>query len=562
MIVAESGVITDDIAKKIESLSYEKMLVRSPLTCEARLGICAKCYGMDLSRNQLVEKGLAVGMIAAQSIGEPGTQLTMRTFHIGGTASRTVEESEVRAKRAGRIRFDNLRTVMSTEGKTVVLNRNGEMVLSDAKGRELERFSIHAGAEILIKDGAEVTTKQTLARWDPHFVPVLADKDGKVVYEDLEEGKTVRLEKDPKTGHKRRQVVEHKGDLHPAVVLQDEKGQSIALYPIPEKAYVEVENGAKITAGTVLAKTPRQLGGTQDITGGLPRVAELFEARKPKNPAVVSEIDGIVELGGKSRGKRTIIVKDEESGEQKEHLVPVGRHVRVHRGDRVHAGDPLTEGPFVPHDILRIQGPERVQEYLLNEIQGVYRLQGVNIDDKHIETIVAQMLRKVQVDDPGDSHLLPGAVIDRFRFRDEVERLRKEKKKPPKAKNLLLGISKAALSSDSFISAASFQETTKVLTEAAIAGRVDFLIGLKENVVLGHLVPTGTGFRTHYRTVVQKNVDLETLATKYRPFTPAPDVPTMSSLLPPGADFGPLGGGPLAGPLSGGPASPAVPMGA
>ncbi|MBI3818370.1 MAG: DNA-directed RNA polymerase subunit beta' [Planctomycetes bacterium] len=545
VIVKESEMITESIAKKIESLNYEKILVRSPLTCEARLGICAKCYGMDLSRGILVEMGLAVGMIGAQSIGEPGTQLTMRTFHIGGTASRTVEESDCKAKRAGHIKFDNVRVVKNSEGKSVVLNRNGQFVLFDVKNREVERYDIPAGAEILVADGSEVLPKLILARWDPHHVPVLADKDGRVMYEDLEEGKTIRIEKDAKSGHKRRQVVEHKGDLHPAIVLQDDKGQSIALYPIPERAYVEVDSGEWIVAGTVLAKSPRQLGGTQDITGGLPRVAELFEARKPKNPAIVSEIDGIVELGGKSRGKRTIVVKPEDSDEKKEHLIPVGRHLRVHRGDRVRAGDTLTEGPFVPQDILRIQGEERIQNYLLDEIQNVYRLQGVTIDDKHIEVIVAQMMRKVQVEEPGDSALLPGAVIDKFRFRDEQDRLRKDKKKPPRARPLLLGISKAALSSESFISAASFQETTKVLTEAAIAGRVDQLVGLKENVVLGHVVPAGTGFRTHYRTTVKKNVDLETLASKYRPFSPTPDMGSMSGgLMSPGSDFGPLTGGP------------------
>ncbi|MBL8692990.1 MAG: DNA-directed RNA polymerase subunit beta' [Planctomycetes bacterium] len=538
VIVKENDIIVEDAARKIEALGYDRVLVRSPLTCEARLGLCATCYGMDLSRGEVVEAGLAVGMIAAQSIGEPGTQLTMRTFHIGGTASRAIEESELKTKRSGKVRFENLRIVRNAEGKSVVLNRNGEIILLDAKERELERMTVPAGAEILVKEGADVQGRQVLARWDPHFVPVLADKDGKVSYEDLEEGKTIRVEKDPKTGYKRRQVMEFKGDLHPAVVLQDADGQNIALYPIPEKAYVEVENGAKITAGTVVAKSPRQLGGTQDITGGLPRVAELFEARKPKNPAVMSEIDGFVELGGKARGKRSILVKNEEGTEQVEHLVPVGKHLRVHRGDRVRAGDTLTEGPLVPHDILRIQGEDAVQRYLLGQIQGVYRSQGVTIDDKHIEVIVGQMMRKVQVEEPGESSLLPGAVIDKFRFRGEAEKLRKEKRKPPRARPLLLGISKAALSSDSFLSAASFQETTKVLTEAAIAGRRDNLIGLKENVVLGHVLPTGTGFRLHYRTLVKKNVDLETLATKYRPFSPSPELPSQP-IIPPEADFGP-----------------------
>jgi DNA-directed RNA polymerase subunit beta' len=545
VIVSEGEIVTDEIARKIQALDVKKVLVRSPLTCEARLGICAKCYGMDLSRGQLVEQGLAVGMIAAQSIGEPGTQLTMRTFHIGGTASRTVEESDVKAKRNGKVRLEDVRIVRNSEGKNITLNRNGKILLLDAKGREIDRYEIvYVGTEILVTDGAEVAARQPLARWDPHFVPVLAEKDGKVTYEDLEEGKTVRVEKDAKSGHKRRQVIEHKGDLHPSIVLKDEKGQSIASYYIPERAYVEVEQGAWIAAGTVLAKTPRHAGGTQDITGGLPRVAELFEARKPKNPCVVADIDGVVELGGKSRGKRTVVVKNPDSGESKEHMVPVGRHLRVHRGDTVRAGDPLTEGPFVPQDILRTKREEDVQNYLLKEIQGVYRLQGVTIDDKHIEIIVGQMMRKMQVEDPGDSTFLPGSVVDKFRFRDEQERLRKEKKKAPRARGLLLGISKAALSSESFISAASFQETTKVLTEAAIGGRIDYLIGLKENVVLGHLVPTGTGFRAHYKTLVKKNVDLETLSARYRPFSPAPDVTVPAGLFPPGSDFGPLAGGP------------------
>jgi DNA-directed RNA polymerase subunit beta' len=342
--------------------------------------------------------------------------------------------------------------------------------------------------------------------------------------------------------------MEHKGELHPQLVLEDKNGEALALYPIPERAYVEVEDGQAISAGDLLAKTSREIGGTQDITGGLPRVTELFEARRPKDPAVISEIDGIVELGDKKRGKRTIIVKavDEKGSviEEREHAVPQGKHLRVHKGNEVRAGDPLVDGPLVPQDILMINGEENVQEYLLNEIQNVYRSQGVPIDDKHIEIIVSQMMRKVQVADPGDSEFLPGAVVDKFRFRQENARLRKERKKPATGQTLLLGVTKASLSSESFISAASFQETTKVLTEAAIAGKRDFLVGLKENVILGHMVPTGTGFRDHYRTRVKKNIDFGEIS---RSFGLAPAAESeIDALLSGGAldslaEFAPLG---------------------
>ena len=511
IIVRENELITEEAAQRIEALGYEKIGVRSALTCEAGLGVCARCYGMDLSRGTLGERGLAVGIIGAQSIGEPGTQLTMRTFHIGGTASRAVEESEVRAKRPGIARFSNLKSVENRDGQTVVLNRTAEIILTDERGRELDRYAAPMGSVLAITDGEEVKLKQTLARWDPHHVPILGEFDGRVRFEELIEGKTLKVESDSRRDGVRKQVIEHKGDLHPQIILEDDKGQALAVYPIPERAYIEVDDGQKIKAGDLLAKSSRAIGGTQDITGGLPRVTELFEARRPKEPSVISEIDGIVELGDKKRGKRTIIVRalgpKGEVIEEQEHSVPQGKHLRVHKGDEVRAGDPLVDGPLVPHDILRIKGDEFVQEYLLGEIQNVYRSQGVTIDDKHIEIILAQMMRKIQVVDPGDSEFLPGAVVDKFRFRKENERLRKERKKPATGQTLLLGITKASLSSESFISAASFQETTKVLTEAAIAGRRDFLVGLKENVILGHMVPTGTGFRDHYRTRVKKNID-------------------------------------------------------
>jgi DNA-directed RNA polymerase subunit beta' len=518
-IVRENEIITEDVAAKIDALGIEKMQVRSPLTCETGLGICARCYGMDLSRGTIAERGLAVGIIAAQSIGEPGTQLTMRTFHIGGTASRSVEDSEIRTRRAGQVKYEGLKVVVNREKEDVALSRSGAILIVDERGRELERYEILIGSVIRVKNGVQVEAGDALCTWDPHHVPILAEFKGKIRYEDLIEGKTLRMERDSRRGITRRQVMEHKGDLHPQLVLEDKNGETLALYPIPERAYIEVDDGKTIDAGDLLAKTSREIGGTQDITGGLPRVTELFEARRPKEPAVIAEIDGVIELGDKKRGKRTIIVKalDEKGAEieVREHAVPQGKHLRVHKGDEVSAGDPLVDGPLVPHDILAIKGEETVQHYLLGQIQEVYRSQGVPIDDKHIEIIVGQMMRKVQVNDPGDSEFLPGAVVDKFRFRQENARLRKERKKPATGQTLLLGVTKASLSSESFISAASFQETTKVLTEAAIAGKRDFLVGLKENVILGHMVPTGTGFRDHYRTRVKKNIDFGEISRSF-----------------------------------------------
>jgi len=525
VIVEKNQLITVDIAKRIERVaSSEKILVRSPLTCEAPLGICARCYGMDLSRSATAEPGLAVGIIAAQSIGEPGTQLTMRTFHIGGTASKKVEDSEIKNKRPGRIQFANLTTVEvetaeSKEGKiedrgkkqVIALKRKGELLIIDAKDRELERHAIPLGAIVHVTDGQEIKESTVLCSWDPHHNPILAEVTGFVRYEDILEGKTFKVERDADTKVQRKVLIEHKGDLHPQIMIEDENGNRLTINPIPEKAYIEVENGQRVVAGMLLAKTPREIQGTQDITGGLPRVTELFEARRPKDPAVLSEIDGLIELGDKRRGKRTIVVKG-EGGLEREHLVPQGKNLRVHRGDHVKAGESLVDGPQVPHDILAIQGEKAVQNYLLREVQTVYRAQGVSIDDKHIEIILAQMMRKVQVEDPGDSDFLPGAVADKFRFREANQVLRSQRKKPATASPLLLGITKASLQSDSFISAASFQETTKVLTEAALAGKRDDLVGLKENVILGHLVPTGTGFRQYQKTRVRKNVDLQAAA--------------------------------------------------
>ncbi|REJ89896.1 MAG: DNA-directed RNA polymerase subunit beta' [Planctomycetota bacterium] len=546
VIVRENELITVDIARRIESMGLERIQVRSPMTCEAELGVCRRCYGMDLSTGSLVEEGLATGIIAAQSIGEPGTQLTMRTFHIGGVASKELEESDLKTKKPGRVKFARIRSVVNADGQKVVLTRNGEVIIIDPKERELERYTVPNGAVLMVDEDDEVKEGQVLCQWDPHSVPILAEVGGKVRYEDLIEGKTLKKEADA-TGYVRRTVIEHKGDLHPQIIIEDGTGKILDYYYIPERANIEVENGASIAAGAVLAKNPREASGTQDITGGLPRVTELFEARKPKDPAVIAEIDGEVELAAeKKRGKRVLIVRGED-GTEVEHIIPHGRPLLVHTGDIVKAGDGLVRGPLVPHDILRVRGEEDVQQYLLHEIQNVYRAQRVEIDDKHIELVVAQMLRKVRIDDVGDTQLLPGMVIDKLDFRkinqqiaesaritnpgdtefevgdvvplETVEEVNAQLEavgdspaefatpRPAAASTQLLGITKAAVQSESFISAASFQETTKVLTEAALAGKTDQLVGLKENVILGHLIPAGTGFRSHQDAAVTINPD-------------------------------------------------------
>ena len=517
VIVKENEIVTVEQARCIEELGYEKVRVRSPLTCESATGICAKCYGTDLSTRVLVEEGLAAGIIAAQSIGEPGTQLTMRTFHIGGTASREVEASEIRTKQGGSAQFHALRVVTDPSSRRIVLNRNGEIIINDEKGREIEKHVVPPGAEVMVKEGEKVKARQTLVRWDPHMIPILADISGRVRFEDVVEEQTMREETDANTGIVRKVIIEHKGDLHPQVIIEDQTGKILGLYPIPEKAHIEVDEGEEVRPGSLLAKTPREITGTQDITGGLPRVTEVFEARKPKDPAVISEIDGVVELGEKRRGKRTIIVRNEESGMEVEHLVPHGKHLRVHRGDRVRAGEALVEGPLVLQDLLRISGEEALQDYLLREVQNVYRLQNQTIDDKHVEIIISQMLRKVQVENPGETDFLPGSVVDRFRWRRANQKAQAEGRKPAVARPLLLGLTKASLQSDSFLAAASFQETTKILTEASLAGRVDHLQGLKENIILGHLIPAGTGFRTHLAVRMKKRVPMGEFQSLSRP---------------------------------------------
>ncbi|MCM8776477.1 MAG: DNA-directed RNA polymerase subunit beta', partial [Candidatus Omnitrophica bacterium] len=505
LIIKAGEMINEEMADKLEGLGIEKIRIRSVLTCDARRGVCAKCYGQDLATGRLVEEGTAVGIIAAQSIGEPGTQLTMRTFHIGGTASRVIEQSYYKARNDGEIKYHNLKTVVTKSGDIIVLNRNGQLSIHDATGRELECYTIPSGAVISYKDGSRVKKDEIFVKWDPYTVPILTEVSGTVRYEDLKLGVTMNEEMDATTGLTERVIIEHKEDMHPQILIVGANGEIIAFYPIPTAAHIVVRDGQEVTSGSLLAKTPRKVAKTRDITGGLPRVAELFEARKPKNPAIISEIDGVVEIGEVVKGQRKIIVKS-PTGMTKEYLIPHGKHLNVYKDDKVIAGQQLVDGPVVPQDILRVSGERSLQEYLVNEVQEVYRLQGVRLNDKHVEVIVRQMLRKVRIEDPGDTDFLVGAHVDKPKFQEENDKVAKKGKEPAKAIPILLGITKASLSTESFISAASFQETTRVLTEAAAAGKRDELVGLKENVIMGHLIPAGTGYSAHQNIELVKAV--------------------------------------------------------
>ncbi|MDA3959581.1 MAG: DNA-directed RNA polymerase subunit beta' [Planctomycetota bacterium] len=498
VVVSENDVISLEAAKRIESMGFEKIRVRSPLTCESKQGICQRCYGMDLSRGRMVESGLAVGVIAAQSIGEPGTQLTMRTFHIGGVAGVKVEDTSYKLRSGGKVVYEGLRTVVNSDGATVVLNRNGEIVIQDASGREIERFKVPVGSTLKVEDNLTAKKGQIIAEWEAANVPILCEAGGKVRFEAVIPEVTMREERDSATGIINRIILEGKGDLHPQIVLDDTDGNPIAYYPIPEKATLRVTEGDTIAPGTLLASTPREMAGPTDITGGLPRVTELFEARAPKDPAVMAEIDGVVDFGERKRGKRTILVRG-DSGVEAEHSIPQGKHYRVHKGDRVRAGDALVDGTLVPKDLLRICGEEALQDYLLGEIQQVYRAQNVGINDKHIEVIVRQMMRKVEVVNAGDLAYLQGQIADKITIRGQNQQALVDGKQAVTYEPKLMGITRASLQSESFISAASFQETTKVLADAALAGRVDNLKGLKENVILGHMVPCGTGFKSYLK---------------------------------------------------------------
>jgi len=512
VIVDVNQEITEDLAGAIQAAGIEKVKIRSVLTCEAKRGVCVMCYGRNLASGRLVELGEAVGVIAAQSIGEPGTQLTMRTFHIGGTASRVSEQSRLDAKNNGVAKFINLQTVRSKAGDLVVMNRNGSIAVLDEKGREKERYSVVYGAKLKIEDGSPVQLGQVMVEWDPYTFAILTEIGGTVQFKDLHEGLTLHEEVDEVTGLSRHVVTESPDEKHqPAIVIKGTSKAGTKRYLLPSRAHLMVADGDEVSPGDVLAKIPRETTKTKDITGGLPRVVELFEARKPHETAVISEIDGTVKFGEIAKGQRKVYVTA-DNGTEKEYLVPRGAHINVQEGERVRAGEPLMDGPLNPHDILAVLGEKELQAYLVNEIQEVYRLQGVNISDKHIEVIVRQMMRWRKVEDVGDTQFLLDQQVDKFRFLEENERAIAQGGRPATSRPLLLGITKASLSTDSFISAASFQETTRVLTEAAIQGAVDHLRGLKENVIVGRLIPAGTGME-YYRNI-RLSPELEEQAAK------------------------------------------------
>ncbi len=501
LLAAGGELLDEETANAIEDAGIEEVRIRSVLTCEARRGICRMCYGRNLATMQMVDLGEAVGILAAQSIGEPGTQLTLRTFHIGGTSGRIAEQTARKTKLPGIVRYgERLQVVNAQDNAKIVTGYEGDLVLEDEEGNVRSRIRVPLGAELQVEDGATVKKGGLIFKWDPYANPIISDVNGTIRFVDIVEDETVRESLDEITGLRQRVIIEDRDKkLHPHIEIVRTKGDKerrVRSYVIPEGAQISVEDGKEVHAGETLAKISREAYKTRDITGGLPRVAELFEARRPKDPSTISEIDGVVRFGDIKRGKREILVEP-EGGEPQSYDVPAGKHLRVHEGDKVRAGDRLTEGPVNPHDILRIKGPRAVQEYLLNEVQEVYRLQGVKINDKHIGVIVRQMLQKVRTVDPGDTDFLESENVDKVPFRDKNERVIKKGGKPATSEPLLLGITKASLTTQSFISAASFQETTRVLTDAAIRGLRDDLLGLKENIIIGHLIPAGTGVYTY-----------------------------------------------------------------
>ena len=496
LITPRNQLIDEDLATEIQDAGIETVKIRSVLTCECKRGVCVRCYGRNLATGRLVELGEAVGVIAAQSIGEPGTQLTMRTFHIGGTA-RIEEQSAIECRHAGTVRYQNVKFVMNRDGKPVAINRNGAIVILDREGRERERYTVVYGAVLEVRDGDAVGANTQLAEWDPYTYAILTDVPGKVRFHDIEAGVTMQEEVDEVTGFSRPVIVQAQDEKkHPQLMVLDEKGSSQRKIPMPVNAILMVQDQQDVLPGDMLAKIPRATTKTKDITGGLPRVVDLFEARHPKDPAVMAEVDGAVHYGEIVKGSRKVLVRTDDS-EEREYSIPKGLHVNVQEGERVRAGDAFTDGPKDPHKILEILGERELQKYLLDGIQEVYRLQGVNINDKHIEVIVRQMMRWIKVEDVGDTEFIVDEQVDRFRFVEENERVLAEGGAPARGRPLLLGITKASLSTDSFISAASFQETTRVLTEASISGRVDYLRGLKENVIMGRLIPAGTGMELY-----------------------------------------------------------------
>ncbi|MCL4215909.1 MAG: DNA-directed RNA polymerase subunit beta', partial [Candidatus Hydrogenedentes bacterium] len=499
-IIRSDEEITIEKARIVAEKGLPGLQIRSVLTCESKRGACAKCYGRNMATGKLVELGEAVGIIAAQSIGEPGTQLTMRTFHIGGAASRQIESSEVKAMEGGTVEFRNMRKAINREKKIVVVNRGAEIAVINAEGKEVQRASLPSGAALEVEEGQKLRKGQLLFVWDPYNLSIVAEASGRIRHEGIVEGVTMRRDLNPETGFEEVVVTEHKQDLHPQITILGDNDEVLAYATVPAQTHVMVKDGAHVLAGDMLAKTPRQFSKTRDITGGLPRVAELFEARMPKDPAVISHIDGVVELGGAAKGMRKVIVKPPTgTGKDREYTVPPGKHLNVQTGDRVMAGQRISDGPIIPQDILDVQGEDALRQYLLDEIQKVYRLQGVRTNDKHIEVIIRQMLRKVRVkDDPGDTPFLAHEEVDKMRFREVNDQTLEKGGRPAEAEPILQGITKSALSTDSFIAAASFQQTTRVLTDAALAGKRDYLRGLKENVIIGHLIPAGTG-SPHYQ---------------------------------------------------------------
>ncbi len=501
-ILVKSGqLITEELAREIEDVGIERVKVMSPLTSTSEHGIDAKSYGINPATNKMAKIGDSVGIIAAQSIGEPGTQLTMRTFHIGGVASAGSKNPEIKVRNTGVVKYRGLRLVQ-TEGLNIVLNKTGSLQILDENDRELESYPIVVGTVLSVADGAKVTKGQTIAQWDPYNIPVLSEKAGTLHFKDMIPGVTVKRELDEATGRLAAVVIEHKEDLNPQIEIRDDHNKPVAAYAIPTGAQIVVAEGDIIQAGALLAKTPRQASVTKDITGGLPRVAELFEARRPKEAAEMARIDGVVSFEGSVRGKKKLVVRNEETGAEEEHLIAHGKHIIVQAGDIVHKGQHLTEGSSDPHEILDILGPTALYEFLIGQVQEVYRLQGVTINDKHIEIIIRQMLRKVRITDPGDSEFFWGEQIDRTAFMRENKRLEAAGGKPAEAEPILLGITKASLETESFISAASFQETTRVLTDASTLGKVDQLKGFKENVIMGHLIPAGTGLPAYKKLKV------------------------------------------------------------
>jgi DNA-directed RNA polymerase subunit beta' len=556
VIVAENELITPDKARLIEGLGIDKFRVRSPITCQAPRGVCRLCYGMDWATGTLVEEGTAVGLLAAQSIGKPANDLVERIFNIGHT--RDAGDAEASTREGGVVRYDHLEAAANDRGQRIALTRNGRITLLGPRGQEVESFPVPYGAMLLVEDGQWAQRDQVLCRWDPHSTLILADCGGEVQLKEIVEGKTLRKERDEAAGAERWVIMEHDGELYPEILIADEQGQILTSLYLPEKAFLEVREGQKMTAGTLLAMVERPWF-IRDVIGGLAHLRETFEARRPRDPAVMAETAGNVRLGEKRRGKRSIWIQPTDDhgkpvGEEREHLVPHGKHLRVHTGDRVKKGDHLVFGPLVPHDILRILGLEAVQQHLLEQVQDNYRALRIEIDDKHVEIIIAQMLRRVKVETTGDTRLLPGILIDKAAFRaandrlkecvkikdpgdskfkenhivgkevyeEERARLEAEGKDlpsfvppaPATCSTQLLGITRAAVQSDCFISAASFQETTRVLTEAALAGKVDYLVGLKENVIMGHLVPAGTGFHND-RDVVIGQANAQTLSPAF-----------------------------------------------